>query len=79
MSFVHFQASSNPSKGKQPRTRFLRTDSLNDPEAKIKNKYATVFQLLLSTPLSPEDVYGIVLCLQRVLPSCLAEGILLHL
>ena len=71
-----FQKSWN---GPQPRTGFLRNDSLNEREAKFRKKYATVSQLLLSTPLSPEDVYVIALCLQRVLPSSLAKIILLYL
>ena len=71
-----FQKSWN---GKQPRTGFLRNDSLNEREAKFRKKYATVSQLLLSMPLSPEDVYGIALCLRRTLPNSLTKSILLHL
>ena len=71
-----FQKSWN---GTQPRTGFLRNDSLNEREAKFRKKYAAVSQLLLSTPLSPEDVYGIALCLQKVFPSSLAKSILLYL
>ena len=65
-----FQKSWN---GKQPRTGFLRNDSLNEREAKFRKKYAAVSQLLLSMPLSPEDVYGIALCLRRLLPACVVQ------
>ena len=68
-----FQKSWN---GKQPRTGFLRNDSLNEREAKFRKKYAAVSQLLLSMPLSPEDVYGIALCLRRLLPSTISHYVI---
>ena len=68
-----FQQSWN---GKQPRTGFLRNDSLNEREAKFRKKYGTVSQLLLSMPLSPEDVYGIALCLRRMLPSNISRYVI---
>ncbi|MBP61109.1 MAG: hypothetical protein CMJ62_06235 [Planctomycetaceae bacterium] len=55
--------------GKQLRSGFLRNDSLNEREAKFRKKYATVSQLLLSTPMAPEDIYGIALCMRRMLPA----------
>ena len=75
-SLPFFQKSWN---GKQPRTGFLRNDSLNEREAKFRKKYAAVSQLLLSTPLSPEDVYVVGLCMRRLLPCSLAKNILLYL
>jgi len=71
-----FQESWN---GKQPRTGFLVNDSLNEREAKFRKKYATVSQLLLSTPLTPEDIYGIALCMRRVLPASVVHYILRYL
>ena len=62
--------------GKQHRTGFLRHDSLNEREAKFRKKYATVSQLLLSMTMSPEDVYGIPLCLRRLLPSTISHYVI---